>query len=275
MSCSSAEDLAFEPRKVTDIGNDPGKNKKRAEYFKFCGTAQKAKPRPITPPPTKPKPPTNPKPKPPPKKGKGKSIVTVEEEGVTVTVELAPPAQGEEQDIDLEETLDLLELWGIEEDDIVTFVPPAGYTDVAPGRFGEAGGTTGGLYSDGFGTCVGFGVKGTASNGKNHIFLAHMLTGSWPSMRSQWTAFANAIEASGVTNTRGIMYTVDTRASNPELADPYMKTQAADEETDYIPLYKALKDLVPSSVRAYHPFGKVGTMRVDAGGTSGGIVTNP
>lgn len=142
--------------------------------------------------------------------------------------------------------------------------PPAGYDQVNPGQNLARKMTENGLYSPDFGTCVGFAVTGTPNPaGGNTRFLMHMTIEDWPSMNAQWRSFADKIDAAGLTNKAGVMYTVDTRASNTaELSDEYMREEANYLEQDYRVLWSRFREKVPSAARAYHPFSRVGTLKI-------------
>ena len=114
-----------------------------------------------------------------------------------------------------------------------------------------------GLWSGDFGTCPGFIVTGRpGSPGGLTRFLFHM------SMESGKTyeEFAAAIRSSGMTNMNAVLYTVDTRSSNPENRDPDVKQMSADAEKEYTYLTEQLKTLCGRCKvgRRYHPWGRVG-----------------
>jgi hypothetical protein len=94
-----------------------------------------------------------------------------------------------------------------------------------------------GLTSDGFGTCPGFAVVGTpAGTNKPARILFHMSLGAEDKFRD----FLDAIRTSGMTVTKGIMYTVDTRASNPENNDPDMAGEVAGSEASFAYLVSSI-----------------------------------
>ncbi|EPE28219.1 hypothetical protein GLAREA_09339 [Glarea lozoyensis ATCC 20868] len=112
-----------------------------------------------------------------------------------------------------------------------------------------------GLTSDGFGTCPGFAVVGTpAGSNKPARILYHMSLGT--SNEHRFREFMDAIRTSGMTVTQGVMYTVDTRASNPENDDPDLAAEsAASEATFEYRWWHFTRICSGQCIREYHPWG--------------------
>jgi len=203
------------------------------------------------------KPPAKPPVKPPPKKGKGKNVITVEDDGNEVIVHVSHAAQDDSDSIPDNDSISATAI-----------------VDVRPGTFGQAKGPTDGVRSGSFGTCVGFAVKGTAGTaGASDMFILHMLTDNWQHMREQYNAFANAVDLSNLSGKQGVMYTVDTRASNTELEDVDVAAEASAAESDYARLFNTFQLLVPGARRKYHGYASAGTLTVQGGAS--GIVASP
>jgi len=227
----------LEARAPVKLGADPGKNPKRKEYFgKYCG-----------------KPVTIPKPS-----SSSKAATTAKP---TSTSKAASTTTGKTQTTTKPKTGKR----STSEGNLVARAAPAGFDEVAMGENKARKAGQNGLWSTGFGTCVGFAVTGTPNPaGGNTRFLLHMTTADWPSMLTQWDDFAAKVDAARLTGMSGIMYTVDTRTSNTqELTDDFMKGLAKDMETDYAAFWTAFRGMVPGAARAYHPFSRTGTLQIN------------
>jgi hypothetical protein len=111
--------------------------------------------------------------------------------------------------------------------------------------------------------------------------LAHIGIGAtgWEPVRREWNLFATTVENSGMTNLRGYIYLVDTRAASlPPAERQYLAvdtTTLQDLNDFYRRLQFALQQLVGLGnpvTKRIHPFSQTGTMQVDRTNT---ITTSP
>lgn len=155
----------------------------------------------------------------------------------------------------------------VEERELVIRTKPAGYADVQPGSAKAQKKSDKGLFSDGFGTCVGIGFVGTPPaskpDGITRILMHLSLGSNWADIDKQFRNLEDAVEDAKLTSTRAVLFTIDTRASNPELSDADLKGEAANLELDYAAIFRALKNIAGSVTRTYHPFSNVGEMQID------------
>ncbi|KAK0730231.1 hypothetical protein B0H67DRAFT_548226 [Lasiosphaeris hirsuta] len=157
----------------------------------------------------------------------------------------------------------------VEEREVVIRAKPDGYLDVSPGsaKAQKASETVKGLFSDGFGTCVGIAFVGTPPakkpDGINRILMHLSLGAVWADIDKQFRNLEAAVEDAKLTSTRAVLFTIDTRNSNPELSDPDLKDEATNLELDYARIFTSLKKIADSVTRSYHPFSNVGEMQID------------
>jgi hypothetical protein len=148
---------------------------------------------------------------------------------------------------------------------------PAGYTNVAMGQAKGARTTDPGLYSGLFGTCVGIIITGTPKTPTSHSrYLMHLAMGDWDSVKKPYADFVTAVQASGMTNMRAWLYTIDTTLNkDPEYKnDPDMKNEAAGIAEIYGKVKVRLQALVganPVNVQT-HSFTHTGEMSVSQAG---------
>lgn len=128
-----------------------------------------------------------------------------------------------------------------------------------------------GLWSGGFGTCVGVVITGTPRRPGGHsAFLAHLTLGeSWDSVRGQWSRLRQAAAYEGLSGMRAWLYTVDTDPHSPDSqGDRDMEELTGELEHTYTQLEDALQRFIGCGavVRETHPFSRVGEMLVTPDG---------
>jgi hypothetical protein len=139
---------------------------------------------------------------------------------------------------------------------------PTGYTEVVEDSWLGRTASDAGLWSGSLGTCPGIIVTGTPeTTGGITRYLFHMsLQGS-----KTLDQFITEVRNSRMTRLNCILYTVDTRSTNPENRVPYMKDQSASAETDdYGPIITKLTALCGAGKvgRRYHMYATTGELSV-------------
>ena len=128
-----------------------------------------------------------------------------------------------------------------------------------------------GLWSDGFGTCVGVVVKGKPKKpASSSTYLSHFSLGEeWADIQMQWDNMREAVEHSQLEDMEAWIYTVDTDPGHPDLeGDEEAIAMAESLEDTYKTLVESLQALVQCGTvtRKMHPFSKVGEIEVSANG---------
>ncbi|CAI4216004.1 unnamed protein product [Parascedosporium putredinis] len=106
------------------------------------------------------------------------------------------------------------------------------------------------VWSQSFGTCPGVVLVGKPRNSNNYRgYLMHMSLGGeedgFLKVRKAFNGLINAVEADGMTDLRGWLYTVDTRPTSPEVLEyPELMNYVEPLEVMYASIWAALQRLV-------------------------------
>jgi len=150
----------------------------------------------------------------------------------------------------------------LEERGLEVRAKPAGYTEVAMGTAIGHKASEAGLWSGGFGTCPGIIVYGTpGTTGGVTRFLFHMSLQSGKTIDQ----FVTEVRNSRMTGMNCILYTVDTRSTNSENSDAYMKEMSdSAERDDFGPIVTKLTALCGAGKvgRRYHKYSANGEMSI-------------
>jgi hypothetical protein len=152
----------------------------------------------------------------------------------------------------------------LEERGLEVRAKPAGYQDVAMGTAIGHTASEAGLWSGGFGTCPGIVVYGTpGTTGGVTRFLFHLSLQSGKTIDQ----FVTEVRNSRMTHMNCVLYTVDTRSTNSENSDLYMKDMLASAERDgFGPIVTKLTALCGTGRvgRRYHKYSTTGEMSIGA-----------
>lgn len=156
---------------------------------------------------------------------------------------------------------------------LVARVKPDDFEEVKMGEHKSCEPGTAGLWSDGFGTCPGFIVTGrpNSPDGVSCILMHFSLGESLNDKESKdkWADFEKAVRASGMTEIKGLIFTVNTDTRSREIkGDQFLVETAKALTTDYDTLKSRLKELIKprSVVHQTHSFAQVGELQVDRNG---------